>query len=299
MGDLTCNAITLDGQSMVGLLEAKQDSINTSTNLDVLSITLNGQDITSTLSTKQDILNSTSNIEVLSINLDGDDLSELLGSKQNNLSIYSHVNLGSLTLTSDTLVVSTGTPGEIICESIILNGENITETMASYGATATSFTSGQIVSVAQYDSIAFTFTQTDKTYWRIDAGDTDLKSLHIQAMVIPEDDVYVDITYYAQGFTVTNPNDESVLTDDYEFRFEIPEYPESSYVMRWTYSNFKRGSLASLFPYTYRYTPVERTSYVNRESLYPRAQIRSNSNTTLDANIYSGYFFFNVMFVKK
>ena len=146
---------------MVGLLEAKQDSINTSTNLDVLSITLNGQDITSTLSTKQDILNSTSNIEVLSINLDGDDLSELLDSKQNNLSINSHVNLGSLTVTSDTLVVSTGTPGEIICESIILNGENITETMASYGGTATIFTSGQIVKTAHYDLKAWTNSQTD------------------------------------------------------------------------------------------------------------------------------------------
>ena len=123
--------------------------------------------------------------------------------------------------------------------------------------------------------------------------------MHIQEFVIPEDDVYVDITYYEQGFSITNPNDESVLTDDFYFRFEIPEYPESSSVMTWTYSNSKRAPLASLFPYTYRYTPAERTSYVNRDTLYPRAQLRSYSNTTLDANIDSGYFFFNVMFVKK
>ena len=254
-----------------------------------MSITLNGQDITSTLSTKQDILNSTSNIEVLSINLDGDDLSELLDSKQNNLSINSHVNLGSLTVTSDTLVVSTGTPGEIICESIILNGENITETMASYAGTATAFTSGQIVKTAHYELLAV----TDQASWILYTGDTTEKIMVLELVDMPYDDVYVDITFYAQGIKLTDETASSI-----EFRMRVSEKPENTSDYTETYSNKKTGVLGYLFPFTYRYIPFTRTDYSTREGIYVAGYMTNNSSSTIKMNINSGYFFYKVSYIK-
>ena len=110
---------------------------------------------------------------------------------------------------------------------------------------------------------------------------------------MPYDDVYVDITFYAQGIKLTDETASSI-----EFRMRVSEKPENTSDYTETYSNKKTGVLGYLFPFTYRYIPFTRTDYSTREGIYVAGYMTNNSSSTIKMNINSGYFFYKVSYIK-
>ena len=94
---------------------------------------------------------------------------------------------------------------------------------------------------------------------------------------IPDEDVFVDITLYSYGSSMSN------VDASLSFYIKVEEMPDNvSTIEKTSTSYVATGTLGKIFPFYYRYTPLTRTDYAVDRFFNIRGIVTNNSGSTLD-----------------
>ena len=94
---------------------------------------------------------------------------------------------------------------------------------------------------------------------------------------IPDEEVYVDMTFYSYGSSMSNV--DATLS----FYIKVEEMLDNVSVIEQTSTSYvATGTLGQIFPFYYRYTPFKRTDYNVNRFFNIRGMVTNNSGSTLD-----------------